>query len=287
MRRLYVVLILLATVIACDSKSPIAPTGPSPAPTPTPAAAQVAELTIAGNPTFTALGQVRQFAATARMTDGSERDVTAEAEWLSTNLPVVSVSRTGQAVAVSLGFASISASYEKGASLDVAVMPSGDSSRISGPYRLVVTAAPVCTTLPDSARHREYEATITQPNDESSRGPTELTLTVRVEPGSTPQFNGRIDGSSVSFSFPGGDGGGGFFYYYYYSPPGVPPPFSYSIDTTSLYTLTGEARGTKGSTRAVQIRGTINGAVSVVEGSSAVPLVECSSAKHQFSLVRQ
>jgi hypothetical protein len=129
---------------------------------------------------------------------------------------------------------------------------------------------------------------VVQADSDAGSGVAALTLTVRVEPGAAPQFDGRIDGSSVFFSFPGGNGGGSW-YYYYYAPPPQPtlPPFSYTIDPTSQYTLSGQARGTKSSAHSVQVHGTINGAISVVDPSTKAAIAECLSTRHQFSLVRQ
>jgi hypothetical protein len=219
------------------------------------------------------------------MTDGTVRDVTADATWSSSNAEVVTVSSTGEAVAVGLGFATIGAKWViKEASLDVSVTPAGDPSRVSGLYRLTVSAAPGCAALPEWARRREYDATIDQPGTESRGQIASLTLSVRLEAGSAPQFSGWIDGSRVTFSLPGGSSGGGF-YYYYYAP--TPPTFSYSVDADTQYTLAGEARGTKGPSHDVQIAGTINGVISVLNPSTDTTVGDCSSASHQFTLARR
>ena len=161
-------------------------------------------------------------------------------------------------------------------------MPSGGPA-ISGSYRLVVTAASGCSALPDWARRREHEATISQPGTDAPGAFAALTLSVRLESGVAPQFDGWINGSRVSFSFPGGTGGGGW--YYYYAP--IPPPFSYRLDSTSQYTITGEARATKGGSHVVQLEGTLNGAISAANPSTNGTIGECNSRNHQFSLTRR
>ena len=76
-----------------------------------------------------------------------------------------------------------------------------DRSQIPGLYRLSFTAASACSALPDWARHREYDATIDQPREANAAGAL-LVLTVQLQPGFAPRFEGLLKGSRVSFWFP-------------------------------------------------------------------------------------
>ena len=285
MRRLLLVVTLLAMVVGCDSKSPTAPTTPPPTPTPTPTpTAQAASVTISGDPRFTALNNVRQFTATARMQDGSLRDVTGEANWSSSNAAVASVSNKGEVTSVGPGFATIFVSYVVvNASIDVSVAPA-TSSAISGLYRFVIAAAPECSALPDWAQRREYDVRIDQTEAEQPGTETALTLTAQLEPGVAPQLPGSIRGSIARFQFPGGNPNGSF-YYYYYTP--TWPTFAHRIDTTRMYTLSGEAHGTKGASQNVQISGVFSGVVSAVNPSTNAIIADCTSVNHSFTLSRQ
>ena len=77
----------------------------------------------------------------------------------------------------------------------------------------------------------------------------------------------------------------GTFYYYYYTP--IRPTFANRIDTTSMYTLSGEARGTKGASQNVQISGVFSGVISAVNPSTNVTVADCTSVHHSFTLSRQ
>jgi Big-like domain-containing protein len=291
MRRPLLVL-TLAMLAGCDSKSPVAPTVPTPV-TPTPAPTpQIASVTIAGDGRFTALNNVRQFTATARMQDGSTRDVTAEATWESSNADVAAVSARGEVTSVGAGLATIFATDVVAGSLDVSVTVDS-RSQISGLYRFVVTAAPECAALPDWARRREYDVSLSQVESEHPGTDTALTLTAQLEPGFAPQFDGSIGGSRVRFVFPPATdtGGGGCFYYYYCGRASATSPlwpaFAHTLDTARLYTVWGQATGTKAASHNVQISGTVDGVVTAANPSTNETIAECTSARHQFSLTRQ
>jgi trimeric autotransporter adhesin len=87
------------TVVACGGDTPSKPS------------ATVLSVEVAGQETFTAIGQTIQFTASASMSDGAKQDVTRTATWASTNASVISVSGTGLATAVAGGAADISATY--------------------------------------------------------------------------------------------------------------------------------------------------------------------------------
>jgi hypothetical protein len=279
MRRPLVVVIVLATLAGCDSDTPTrpdssgAPTGPAPAP-------QVSGITITGESRFTALNQVHRFTATAQILDGPARDVTAEATWSSSNPDVVKVSSRGEVTSVGVGLTTITATFEKSSSLDVAVAPV-DGSRIAGLYRLDFTAESGCPALPDWARHREYDATIDEAGTPGRSG-VGLELTVQLQPGYAPRFSGLIKGSSVSFSFPLDDPTP-----YDYHIEGD-PVFSDEIDGARLFTVQGDARATKGASRDVRIAGRLGGfggKIRAVNPATNATIAECNRV--QFTLVRR
>jgi hypothetical protein len=281
MRRPLLVITVLAVLAGCDSKSPVAPTVQTPVPV-TPSTPQVVSVSVTGDSRFTVVNSVRQFTANARMQDGSVRDVTTEASWASSNSDVVSVSNRGEVTSIGPGLATIFATYTLDGSIDVSVA-SESTSRLSGLYLFVLTAAPECSALPGWARLREYGVSIDQSGAEHAGSETALELTAQLQPGMAPRLTGSISGSKVTFFFPGGSSGGG--YYYYYGP--TWPAFAHTIDTTTMYTLTGEAVGTKSASQDVHIAGTFSGVVAVVNPSSRATLADCTSARHSFTLARR
>jgi hypothetical protein len=281
-RRLLVV-IVLAALAGCDSKTPAVPTVPSPTPIAPEPVVEVASVTITGENKFIALNNVRQFKATAQMSDGSVRDVTTQADWYSNDTNVATVSATGAVTSVGAGVVAISATYTVSGTIDVWVALT-TTSAISGLYRLELTAAPECSALPDWAKRREYDVTIVQIGAEQPGVESGLTLFAHAEPGFVPVFNGSIRGSTVRFEFPGSIGGG---YSYYYGSFQIWPVFSHRIDNTRMYALFGAASGTKGASPNVQIAGELNGDIAAANGSTNALLGECVSANHRFTLTRQ
>lgn len=77
-------------------------------PTPT-----LTNLVIAGNASFTALGQTSQLSAIVSFSDGTSQNVTTSASWISSNSSVVSVSSSGLATARGAGTALITAAYQQ------------------------------------------------------------------------------------------------------------------------------------------------------------------------------
>ena len=65
-------------------------------------------LIVKGNAALTAPGQTTQLTLEATLSDGSKKDVTSTAQWLSSNKNVVTVSPAGLAMAVDFGKASVS-----------------------------------------------------------------------------------------------------------------------------------------------------------------------------------
>ena len=89
-----------ATVAAC-SKAPTAPTTPTPATT--------VSVTITGGGTAAHPGQTFQLKAVAHLSDGTDVDVTATADWKSLNPAVISVSATGLVTALAPGTCDVEA----------------------------------------------------------------------------------------------------------------------------------------------------------------------------------
>ena len=109
---------LLAVACGGDKTSPV-PTSP------TPPSANLTSLVIQGLPPRVGPGQIAHVKAVGRFTDGSERDVTADARWTSTQPQIATVDAgviTGQA----LGRTQIRATYQfRDAFLGLLVMPEG------------------------------------------------------------------------------------------------------------------------------------------------------------------
>ena len=112
-------LIVAAVALAycSDNKTPVTPIAPTPAAT---------ALRVTGNTQGLDVNQTTQLAAVASLTDGTSRDVSAEAAWRSFNTAVATVSARGLLTAVGLGRTGVSAQYQgRLSTADVLVLPSG------------------------------------------------------------------------------------------------------------------------------------------------------------------
>ena len=115
MNRLFATLALLVAVSACsgNDRSFPNPTAPSPPAAPAPPSAPVAAVTqlrITGNTALTAVGETSQLTTTATFADGTDRDVTAEAIWSSSDPTVATVS-AGLVTVRGFGATTIAARY--------------------------------------------------------------------------------------------------------------------------------------------------------------------------------
>ena len=115
MNRLLAALALLVAVSACSGNDRRFPnlTGPSPPSAPAPPSAPVAAVTqlrIAGNTALTAVGETSQLTTTATFADGTDRDVTAEAIWSSSEPTVATVS-AGLVTVRGFGATTVAARY--------------------------------------------------------------------------------------------------------------------------------------------------------------------------------
>jgi hypothetical protein len=123
--------VLIGLLAACGDDrpdvqpSPIPQTVPPPPPSPSGPNVVVSFLRVTG-PTLVPPGESAQFSATATLSDGSNRDITHEAEWSSTDEAVLSVSSAGVASGRSNGQVQVAARFQ-GASdgRQVIVVPSG------------------------------------------------------------------------------------------------------------------------------------------------------------------
>jgi len=70
----------------------------------------VIQVVVAGTPPV--VGESQQYTATAKMSDKTTKDVTAEATWKSGNNNIASVSNTGVVTGVTPGIANIAATFE-------------------------------------------------------------------------------------------------------------------------------------------------------------------------------
>jgi Bacterial Ig-like domain (group 2). len=261
MKRQALALTVLVTMIGCDS-----PTRPDSA---TRATGTVTGITISGDGNFTELNQVHLLLVTAQMQDASVRDVTADATWQSSDTSVVTVSARGEATAVGLGMAQVTASYrDHQSSIDVRVVDTDAAVRLVGRYRFTVTASPVCGGLPDWAKHREYNATI----DPAADGSTVLNVTMTA--GNTLQFEVKVKDTSLNIEFP-------FHLSYGYYGWEV-PTFWDQISPESIFMLQGTAEATLNS---VAMSGKLLGQIRVTGLGDGI--LGCGVQQHQFTLARR
>jgi hypothetical protein len=113
MNRLLTALALLVAVSACvggDRTFPN-PTAPSPTPAPAPPAVLATQVRIAGNTSLTAVGETSQLTTSASFGDGTEKDVTAETIWTSSDPTVATVS-AGLVTVQRFGATTVGARYQ-------------------------------------------------------------------------------------------------------------------------------------------------------------------------------
>jgi hypothetical protein len=119
-------LALAGLLVACDDKSPTAPTPPtSPPPRPAPAPVVLARLEVSG-PATVAPGESVKFTATAFYSDGASRDVSSDATWDAGTSSVLSVTSEGVATGNERGVAIVRAAFNgRTSSKSVMVLPAG------------------------------------------------------------------------------------------------------------------------------------------------------------------
>ena len=140
MKRASLASLSLVLTIACGSDSTVRP--PT---TPTSTNPTLLSLSVQG-PSKVPPGQTAQAKAVARFSDGSERDVTADARWSSVNSRVASAA-AGMLTGLALGRTIIFANYPaKFASLTIVVEPDGTfivRGNVTEPGNVVVESAAV------------------------------------------------------------------------------------------------------------------------------------------------
>lgn len=164
---------MMALLAGCDNNGPIDPTPPA-----VPIVVSVTGLELIG-PESIPPGQSIQFRATARLSDGSSRDVTNEASWGPGNPRILTVSSTGIVTGHQRGETSLSVGYEGRVATRSAVFVLPDGTyRVRGNIRdegLPVFGANV------SVIHGSVPTLSTTSNGEYSlygvSGPTELRVT--------------------------------------------------------------------------------------------------------------
>jgi Bacterial Ig-like domain (group 2) len=154
MKRACFALMSVLVAVACGSDKQFlvgkytGPTDPT-APTPVPIGPGITTVSLQGPPQAIGPGETGQMRAIARLTDGSDKDVTADAQWTSSQTQIATVSAgvvTGQA----LGRVQIRATYQSRSSfLTIVIKPAGTfilSGNITEPGPVTVGAATVSVT---------------------------------------------------------------------------------------------------------------------------------------------
>jgi hypothetical protein len=95
---------------ACDRPLATSPTAPDTQSTQT--APTVTEVAVSGRTELSVVGETTQLTAMAAFSDGSNRGITGEALWTSSDASVLTVSATGMVTVVRFGSAYISATYD-------------------------------------------------------------------------------------------------------------------------------------------------------------------------------
>jgi hypothetical protein len=151
--------VAMMSLAACGSDGhPASPTAPS--------TATVTAVVITGESTAASF----QLTATARMSDGTERDVTSAAAWESSNPVVAAVSSTGMVTVVGTGELDVRATYQKVTGLMhlsvarrvIAVTISGAPSASSTPFQLTATARGSDGSTQDVTRSAKWESSNVQ-----------------------------------------------------------------------------------------------------------------------------
>lgn len=267
------ILVLPILGVCCDKRS----TTPGP-----PADLRPISIRVDG-PTDVAPGAEVRFIALQMWSDGSIRDVTASAEWASSNPAVLSVSG-GLAKALSPGEVRLSAHIDqlpvnpKG----VRVIPS--TPEWKGFYTLTIGGGPCSDALPlePELRRRRYTAEIHQD------GLRLLGFVANVG-----GFEGRITNPEVRFTIFRARGlsrrvqkasiFGGLFTARKAAYSGTEPEFVEVINGYRLV-INGQALTTMTSSG---FAGTLNGSLALHEPTRQQLIGVCSSSSHEFTLVRQ
>ena len=273
------ILVLAIFVVACDDEPPSA------AP---PAALRPISVRIEGPNQVAVTDEVR-FTAMQTWSDGSTRDVTATAQWTSSNPLVLSVS-AGRARALAAGEVGLTAQVEQLVSQPRAVRVVPPRPEWEGEYTLTIGggACNASLPLPPELRQRTYTASLIQSGltlggfvrnvgefGGQILNPQVWFTFVRVVP-----FGRRAQRASASEVFPGVIRLASYRNVAYSSTRG----FVEVLPGSNQLIVTGDVIATMSPSG---FAGTLNGALSLYEPSRTTLLGVCSSTSPGFSLVRR
>lgn len=265
--------------IACDDKPP-ASTAP-------PSNLRPVSVRIDGPTHLTQPAEV-QFTAVQTWSDASTRDVTASAQWISSNPLVLSVN-AGLANTLAGGEVGLTAQVDQLTSQpkSVRVMPS--MPEWDGVYTLTVGGGNciASSALPPESRRRTYIARVRQ-----------VSLNLNVTVANVGEFAGQIFNPQVRFDFAFYEAAGRRLQSA--SATAASPairPVSYrkfAYPSTMFSFLERLSDGNRLAVKGVAITtmspsgftGTLNGALSLYEPARWLLITECSSSSHEFTLVR-
>jgi len=269
-----VILLLAVLVVACDDEAQTA--GP-------PAGLRPISVRVDG-PTEVAPAAEVQFTALQSWSDGSTRDVTAIAQWVSTNPSVLSVSE-GLAKALTPGEVGVSAHIGQLPVNPKTVRVVPAAPEWNGLYTLNIGGGTCNEALPlePGVRRRTYTATLTQNG-----------LTLRGNVSNVGGFEGRIINPEVRFSIarPGG------LSRRVQRAAILEPRFHLFVARRAAYSgdeqfvelidqyhlvITGQAVTTMSSSGFV---GRLNGTLAL-QGPRGQVIGVCSSSSHEFTLFRR
>lgn len=282
MRQDAIAILVLATfVLACDDER-----GPNPGP---PADLRPISVRIDGPTQVTPPAEV-QFTAVQTWSDGSTRDVTASAQWTSSNPAVLSVSA---------GLARALASGEVGLTVQVGPLTSQPRSvRVvpsipewNGTYRLTVGGTACGGSMPISIELRERTYTAVVRQDALTLFAEVRGVGVIVGRILNPQvqfsfslfraFGRRVQRAAATETFPGGIQ---LVSYRRVAYPSGPLGFIEVLPNSDWLVITGEAVTTLSPSG---FAGTLSGAISQYESRGTKLRGVCSSSSYGFTLVRQ
>jgi hypothetical protein len=275
------ILVLAIVVVACEDEAP--PTaGP-------PAALRPISVRIDGPTSMLSLGAEVQFTALQSWSDGSARDVTATAQWTSTNPLVLSVS-AGRARPLAAGEVGLTAQVEQLISQPrpVRVVPTGPEWE--GQYTLTIGggACNASLPLPPELRQRTYTASLHQAElmlygsvrNVGDFGGHILNPQVRFTFDRVLPFGRRAQRASASEVFKAVIRLASYRNVAYSGQRG----FVEVLPDRNHLIVTGDVSATMSPSG---FAGTLNGALSLYETSRHTLLGVCSSTSHGFSLVRR
>lgn len=275
------IFVLVILGVACDDRQPT----PGPPPAPRPIAVRI------DGPTQVSPPDEVQFTAIETWSDGSTRDVTASAQWTSTNPLVLSISA---------GVAKALAGGEVGLTIQVGPLTSQPRSvRVvpsipewNGTYRLTVGGTECGGSMPISIELRQRTHTVAVRQDG-------LRLTAE-HVGSYVVMVGQILNPQVRFSFSrfspfrrraqrasameSSAGGVRFVSFRSVAYSGGPDGFIEVLPNRDWLVITGDAITTMSPSG---FAGTLNGAISQYEPGGTRLRGVCSSSSYGFTLVRQ